>query len=405
MTIGFDGSRAFTQNRTGTENYSYHLLKNLARIDHKNQYIIYIRSGLASQGWTLRGWPSNFQFSIINFPRLWTQLGLAWHTFIDPIDVLFVPAHTVPLIRKPGLKTVMTVHDLGSEYLPKMHQLKQRLYLGFITKFQFKSVSKLIAVSKSTKNDLVKKAGVNPQKIEVVYEGVDRKLFKPVKGLSRAKSRDDALIYSLKQFGLSPYRYFLFVGTIQPRKNLINLIDGYDSYFGPFDNVPKLILAGSKGWLSEEIYAHSRLLSLEDKVKFIGRVSDQQLVALYSGAIALVCPSRYEGFGLPILEALACGCPVITSPSSSMPEVGGKAAIYIKDPLNCNSIAEAMSQLLIREDVPGSQHLSYQKTRSYQVNQKERVKWVSKGQAQLKKFSWDKCAQETLKVFQKLCQR
>lgn len=398
MTIGFDGSRAFTADRTGTENYSYQLLKHLAKIDLENIYYVYVRPGerlpRTPQGDPLRNWPNNFQFKVINLPRLWTQVGLALRTFIDPIDILFTPAHTLPLVRKPGLKTVMTVHDLGSEYLPKMHQLKQRLYLGFITRFQLKSATKLIAVSEATKKDLIEKVGCDAREIEVIYEGVDRKLFKPVKG--------DALIYSLKQFELSPQGYFLFVGTIQPRKNIINLIDGYDSYFGPFDNVPKLILAGSRGWLSEEIYARIKLLSLENKVKFIGRVSDKELAALYSGAIGLVLPSLFEGFGLPILEAFACDCPAITSSSSSMPEVGGKAAIYIKDPLNCNSIAEAMSQLLIREDVPGSQHLSYQKTRSYQVNQKERVKWVSKGQTQLKKFSWEKCARETLKVLEEI---
>src|SRR5207237_7560003 len=123
-------------------------------------------------------WPDNFKFQTINWPRLWTQAGLAWQTFRDDLDVLFVPAHTLPLIRKPGLKTVVTVHDLGSEYLPSMHQIKQRLYLGFMQKYQLKRASKLIAVSKATKEDLIKRIGIAPDKTTVVYEGFDSKLFK-----------------------------------------------------------------------------------------------------------------------------------------------------------------------------------------------------------------------------------
>ena len=167
MIIGFDASRAFLKDRSGTENYSFQLLKALAKIDHKNIYKVYLRS----QGRTLRGWPSNFQFSIINFKFLWTQGGLALQTFKDKLDVLFVPAHTLPIIRKPGLKTVVTVHDLGSEYLPQMHQIKQRLYLSFMQKMQLKGVNKIIAVSKATKADLIK-SGVKESKIKVIYEGV-----------------------------------------------------------------------------------------------------------------------------------------------------------------------------------------------------------------------------------------
>ncbi|MBI2330411.1 hypothetical protein HYU94_03395 [Candidatus Daviesbacteria bacterium] len=108
MIIGFDGSRAFDENRTGTENYSYQLLKALARLDQNNSYIVYTRSKVIEK------FPQNFLFKEINWPRFWTQGGFAFQTFIDKLDILFVPAHTLPLIRKPGLKTVITVHDLGS---------------------------------------------------------------------------------------------------------------------------------------------------------------------------------------------------------------------------------------------------------------------------------------------------
>lgn len=338
MTIGFDGSRAFLGERTGTENYSFQLLKTLRTIDRKNQYIIYTRK-------------------TIPWPRLWTQGGLALQTFKDNLDVLFVPAHTLPIIRKPGLKTVVTVHDLGSEYLPQMHQLKQRLYLGFMQRYQLSSVTRIIAVSKATKNDLVEKVGIDPKKIEVIYEGYDKKLFKPTKA--------DVLVNSLSQ-------YFLFVGTVQPRKNLERIIRAISHLGGGI----KLAIVGSKGWMSDSIYK----IGKQHKVKFLGRVEDKDLPGLYSGAVALVFPSLFEGFGLPILEAQACGCPVITSNISSMPEVADKGAIYV-NPYSVDDIVVGLKKM---ED------------------RKLRMEMIKRGFENIKRFSWDKCARETLGVFENL---
>jgi glycosyltransferase involved in cell wall biosynthesis len=361
MLIGFDGSRAFNKDRTGTENYSYQLLLHLSKIDRENTYLVYLRPGAQVNR---EDWPSNFQFSIINFPRLWTQIGLALRTFKDPLDLLFVPSHTLPLIRSPFIKTVMSVHDLGAEYLPWTHQIKQRLYLSFITNFQLKSATKLIAVSQATKEDLVKKVGVKKEMITVVYEGVDRNLFKPKEGV--------VLSNSLKQFGVVPGGYFLFVGTIQPRKNLERLIRAYAQA-----NVePELVLVGAKGWLSDKIYKLPKKLGIEDRVKFLGRVEDTKLPALYSGAQAFLFPSLFEGFGLPILEAFSCNCPVLTSKTSSMPEVAGKAAILI-DPYDIDSISDGIKKTM-GKDI--------------------RSKLIKEGREQLKQFSWESAAQKTLGV-------
>ncbi len=352
MTIGFDGSRAFIKNRSGTENYSFQLLKALSKIDHKNIYKVYLRS----QGETLRSWPDNFQFKEIKWTRLWTQGGLSLQTFKDKLDVLFVPAHTLPVIRRPGLKTVVTVHDLGSEYLPQMHQIKQRLYLSFMQKYQLKTATKIIAVSKATKEDLIKKIGLDPQKISVIYEGYDNILFKP------------------KAHTLNPNPYFLFVGTVQPRKNLERVIRAFSRQSSDI----RLIIAGSKGWLSDEIYALPKKLGIEDRVKFLGYVLDEKLPELYSGAIALVFPSLFEGFGLPILEAQVCGCPVITSNVSSMPEIAGKGAILV-NPYDVDDIVKAMKRI---------------------KNKELRIKLIKAGFENVKRFSWEKCARETLRVLE-----
>ena len=360
MIIGFDASRAFCKERTGTENYSYQLLKALADLDQKNHYIIYLRP----QEESLCGWPGNFQFKKINWPRFWTQGGLALETFTDNLDVLFVPAHTLPVLRRPGLKTVVTVHDLGSEYLPSLHQLKQRLYLGFMQKIQLKGATKIIAVSKATRDDLIKKTGINRQKISVVYEGYNKE-FKSVK--------HDALVNTLTYYKPRPQEYYFFVGTVQPRKNIGRMIKAFCSVQGDF----KLVIAGQKGWLSDKIFKLPENAPVE-RIKFLGYVPDNDLAALYSGARAFCYPSLFEGFGLPVLEAQAAGCPVLTSNLSSMPEVAGEGAIYV-DPYNTHDIVKGMEKL---------------------KNKEERIKLIQKGFENIKRFSWEQCAEETLNVLQ-----
>jgi glycosyltransferase involved in cell wall biosynthesis len=414
MVIGIDGSRAFVNGRTGTENYSYQLLKALSKIDIQNSYLIYLRPEFDHPG----KWPLNFKFKTLNYPRLWTQVGLSKATFEDKLDVLFVPSHTLPLVRMPGLKTVITVHDLGAEYLPGMHQLKQVLYLKLMTDYQLKTASKIISVSQATKGDLMKRAGIPSEKIEVVYEGVDQSIFKQV--------GNDAVNDIVKKFDLDRGKYFLFVGTIQPRKNLERLIKGFALFVksqnlktGPaapvsrrmssvasfpagmrqepssasplFTNKTlnfKLVLVGKKGWKSDAIYNLPKELGIGDWVRFLppeeghaGRISDEDLVSLYNGAAALAYPSLFEGFGLPILEAFACGCPVITSNLSSMPEVAGGAALFV-DPYKEEEIAEAMLKIM--------------------KNDKQRNNLIQLGLRRIKEFSWKKAAEQTLKVLEEV---
>lgn len=380
MNIGFDASRVFNKNKTGTENYSYQILRNLSKLDHTNNYYIYLRPGSTIS----EKWPGNFKFITIPYPRLWTQAGLALQTFKNPLDVLFIPAHTLPLARKPRLKTIVTVHDLGAEYLPKTHQLKQRLYLNFMTHHQLKSATHLIAVSKSTKDDLIKKVGVAEDKISVIYEGYNQELFKPVK--------NDILRDILKQYKLEKWQYFLFIGTIQPRKNLERLIRAYAQFINngpgkvsggakkrqdPEHTIPILVLAGSKGWLSDEIYQLPKQLGIENQVKFLGYVPDKDLPALYSGAKAFLYPSLFEGFGLPILEAFSCGCPVLTSTTSSIPEVAGEAAVFV-DPYSVDDICQGIKKIA--------------------TNEKLQKQLTAKGSKQIKNFNWEKAAKETLRV-------
>lgn len=371
MVIGFDGSRAFLKDKTGTENYSFQLLRNLSYIDIENEYYVYLR-GLPDNE-AIQGWPANFRFKVLNYPRFWTQIGLSRQTFKDPLDVLFVPAHTIPLIIKPGLKTVMTVHDLGSEYLPAAHQFKQALYLKWITKYQFDTVTRLIAVSESTKKDLIEKAKIRSSKISVVYEGVDTSFFN-IESVTDLNSK-------LRLYDIEKDMYFLFVGTIQPRKNIERLMFAYAQLVKTRSKIPDLVLAGGRGWKHDQLYRMPKKLGLESKIKFLGRVSDSDLANLYKGACGLVYPSLFEGFGLPIAEAFASGCPVITSNVSSMPEIAGNAAILV-DPGSTNQITAAMLSLL--------------------DDGKLKKKLVKLGLERVQNFSWEKCASETLKIFEQV---
>ncbi len=364
MKIGIDASKISISQKTGTENYAYNLIRELLRLDHRNDYILYLREDPPD---FVKDHP-NVSTKKIPLPRLWTQAGLASEVLFSPPDVLFVPAHTMPVVHRPGLKTVVTIHDLGAEFLEQYHQFPQKLYLNRSTEYVAKFASHLIAVSEATKKDLTDKLTVNPERVSVIYEGWDRELFhKPTIAEVRIIREKYRLIDD----------YLIFVGTIQPRKNLERLIEAFAKAKIGLD----LVLVGKKGWLSEPIYNAPKKFGVSDRVKFLGHVPSADLPGLYGGARALTFPSLYEGFGLPVLEALACGTVVLTSDSTSLPEVGGEAALYV-NPLDMSSIRRGI------EDIA--------------TNNKLRDKLLSEGINQVQKFSWDKAAKETLAVFEKV---
>jgi glycosyltransferase involved in cell wall biosynthesis len=373
MFIGVDGSEAFVKNKTGVENYAFQILLNLSKLDQKNRYLIYLdRRSNEIQG----EWPENFKFKFLHWPLMWTQLGLALQTYLDHLDLLFIPGHTLPILKNPFLKSVVTVHDLGAEYLPAYHQWKQRLYLGLMTKLQIRFATKIIAVSEATKKDLVNKIGIKGSKIQVIYEAlVPEAPIIPRKG-DRTQPQDSIF----KQFDIEKGNYFLFVGTIQPRKNLVRVIEAFNQVSQSTSSL-KLVFVGKKGWLSDEIYEQPRKLGIEDKVVFTGRLPDQDVHVLYMNALAVVYPSLFEGFGLPILEAFEAGAPVLTSNVSSMPEIAGDAALLV-DPYSAKEIAAGMRKLY--------------------ADKKLRQELVKKGQEQLKKFSWEKAARQTLQLFESI---
>jgi glycosyltransferase involved in cell wall biosynthesis len=363
MLVGIDASRSVAARRTGTENYSHHLIQELLHLGGAHRFRLYFNQapspGLFSGG---------AEHRIIPFPRLWTHLRLSWEVIRFPPDVLFVPSHVVPLGHPP--RTVVTVHDLGYHYHPEAHTLFQNLYLRWSTRYSARTASRVLADSEATRADLIRYYHVPEAKIAVVYPGRDETL---------AAVRDpDVLAATRARYGLVP-SYLLYVGTLHPRKNLVRLIQAFASVLDVAPAGLQLVLAGQKGWLYDEILVQVRKLGLEDRVVLTGYVPDDDLPALLSGALAFVYPSLYEGFGFPVLEAMACDTPVVCSDVSSLPEVAGDAALLV-DPLDVEGMAEALARVIADEGL--------------------RRDLAARGARQMQRFSWQRCAEDTLHVLE-----
>src|SRR2546429_98716 len=327
MKIGIDASKISVSEKTGTENYSYNLIRELVK-DERDDFVLYLKGD--KPDFVINN--ERIEIKKIGWPRLWTQIGLASEVALNPPDVLFVPSHTMPILHRPSLRTVVTIHDLGAEFLPQYHQFPQKLYLNRTTEYVAKYATHLIAVSEATKRDLMTKLGVPARRITVVYESWDRELFHEPsqEEVGRVKKK-----YKLEK------DYLLFVGTIQPRKNLERLIEAFAGARVSQD----LVLAGKPGWMNEPIYMAARRSGMGNRVKFVNHVPNADLPGLYGGATALTFPSLYEGFGIPVLEAMACGTVVLTSSTSSLPEVGGDAALYV-EPEKVESIRAGIEEIV-----------------------------------------------------------
>ncbi len=355
MRIGIDASRTTVARRTGTEVYSLAITRALLQLDTGHSWELYFRDDPPPDLFP----SSRAERIVIRQPRLWTHLGLSARLRRAPPDCLFVPAHTLPLYHP--CPSVVTVHDLGYLHFPEAHPIRQRLYLDASTRFSALSATALIADSEATRRDLVQHYRVPETKAAVVYPGLDASL-KPV--------RDTGRLAALRQKHGLPERFVLHVGTIQPRKNLARLIEACDSVH------IALVLAGRLGWMAEAIYQKGRARG----VCFLDYVADDDLAALYSAAALYVCPSLYEGFGFTVLEAMACGTPVVCSDGGSLPEVAGEAALVVPAS-DAQVLAEAVRRSLADESL--------------------RRDLIAKGLRNVERFSWNRAAQQTLAVIEK----
>ena len=343
--------------RTGTENYARRLIEAMLAAGGERRFRLYFRDAPPAGAFV------GAEQRVIPCPRLWTHLRLSYELVSRPRpDVLFVPAHVLPLAHP--LPTVVTVHDLGYRYYPGAHPARPRLYLDWSTRFSARAATHVLADSAATQRDLNRFYGVPTEKITVVYPGRDESLARVDPAPARAR------------YGLAP-DYLLHVGTLQPRKNLSRLMDAAASLRARWPGL-QLVLAGQPGWQSGPILAQARAQG--DSVRLLDYVPDEDLPGLYSGARAFVFPSLYEGFGFPVLEAMACGAPVVCANTSSLPEVASEAALLV-DPEDTAALAGAIGRLL--EDAPLRERLT------------------AMGLEQVRKFSWERAAKETLAILDK----
>lgn len=367
LTLGIDASRAARARRTGTETYSLEIIKALAKYAPNHLRLRLYTPHLPQH----TDWPDSAQVEtrVIPWPRVWTHLRLAAELRQHPPDRLFVPAHVLPLYCP--VPAIVTVHDLGYKHYPAAHRPFDRGYLDWTTRRHTRVAQHIVADSQATKQDLIDFYRADPQRISVVYLGREESLT----------CVDDPLIIERikAKYGIEG-DYLLYLGTLHPRKNLVRLIEAFQLAAPQLPPALKLVIAGQKGWLYDEIFTRVQSLGLTGRILFPGYVDDADKPALLTGALVYVFPSLYEGFGLPVLEAMACQTPVLTSRVSSLPEVAGDAALLV-DPHSSNDIAAGLVRLVGDADL--------------------RHQLVERGLRQIEKFSWEKAAKQILEILAK----
>lgn len=350
--------------------YMENLIKGLAEIDQINEYQLFIREPILTYFKVDR---PNFKYVIIpNYPLairvIWEQIVLPIRLLFSGSKVLHSPHYTTPLFGW-WFKRVVTFPDMTFFLFPKKHLRFKVIYFWIMIRLSSVIADAIISISHSTTKDISRLLKSDQRKLKTIPLAVARSYRSDISAEQ---------IESVRQHYNLPNKYLLFVGTIEPRKNVKCLVDAYLSLGKTYKDTYKLVLVGRKGWHYEDLFDYLDNHPEKDCIVFTGYVAENDLPAIYNGASLFVYPSFYEGFGIPVLEALACGIPTITANTSSLPEVAGEAALLV-DPQRPEDITNAITTVLADP---------------------ERVKMmVKKGLAQAASFSWEKCARETQAIY------
>jgi glycosyltransferase involved in cell wall biosynthesis len=368
MRIGINASK-ISDVHTGVGRYTSNLCRYIIKTGSENDYYFYIPGRMGNaimidiKGTHLEKPTASIRNNTLRI--LWEQMALPIYSRKDRLDLFHYTDHALSLLfRKCPI--VITVHDIAYIRFPDLLNKSRQIYKKYILRESIKRASIIIADSYSTKRDIVEFFGINEKKIKVVHLGVESR-FRPVSNVEE---------YRLKN--KLPSKMILNVGTLEPRKNVVTLMKAFRKLMEKGFDGYKLVIAGDKGWLYEEIFKEVDRSDLKHEILFLGVVRDADLPMLYNCADMFVYPSLYEGFGLPPLEAMACGIPVITSNTSSLPEVIGNAGIMV-DPGDVNSLSEAMYNVLEDKEL--------------------RSQMSKNGLKRAKLFSWEKAAKEILEIY------
>lgn len=356
MIIGIDGIEANVEQKVGVSVYTTQLLSYFhSQADRDTQFVVYLRSAPVAN---LPKENNYFKYEIVPQKGLWRDLFFPIHLYLHKkIDVLFCPAHYIP--RFCPVPTVVTIHDVAYEFFPNEFKKEDLYKLKNWTRDAVRKARNVIAVSKTTAADLQKVYDVPAEKITTVYNGY----------ASIEESSDE----SLQSFGLKPKKYFLYIGTLQPRKNIPTLIQAFAEFHKTHPDI-HLALVGRKGWMYDSIFEEVIRLKLEKAVTFTGYVKSVE--KFYTNALAYILPSLYEGFGMPVIEAMYYGCPVIVSQTSALEEVADGACLSFP-PHDTMALAQTLEKVLVPS---------------------VRQTLIEKGKERAKEFSWKKTAQKTLDI-------
>lgn len=405
MIIGIDASRATKIRKTGTEYYAEQVIYHISKIDHRNQYILFseVRPPAGS---LLVKLPKNFRWKIIPSSFLWTQIKLSWYMLFykNKLDVLFIPSHTIPLIYPK--KTVVTIHDFGFEYKPELYAkkpigpdniiIKKLLEIGariatlgkygnseydyhrWAMRHAVDKSAYLITDSKDTKKDAIKLYNAPPNKITTIPLAYDKKKFTT---LSKTNHKKESLKLTEK---LKPYLFF--VSRLEEKKNVYNMLRAYINLKTAKKIPHKFVLAGMPGLGYEKI--KKLILNQPENIRRdiveLGYVPDRKLPMYLQNADVFFFCTNFEGFGIPVIEAQACGIPVVCSNITSLPEIAGHGAM-LADPNSVDQMANALYKVI--------------------SNRKLHADLIKKGYTNIKRFSWEKCARETLNVISKAAEK
>jgi glycosyltransferase involved in cell wall biosynthesis len=374
MRIAIDGNEANIGIKVGISEYAFELLKQFRQFQMSDlTYEVYLKdrpqNDMPKEG-------ERWQYRVFGPKKLWTQwrLPLDLYTHMPRPDVFFTPSHYAP--RFSPVPTVISIMDVSYLRFPELFHSSDLYQLQHWTKYSVSNAKAVLTISNSSKNDIIKSYGIHLDRVHVIYPGIKQIVNRNEQRVTMKELKE--------KYGLSD-NFILFVGTLQPRKNIERLIESFSIVLR--DNKQKnlqLVIVGKKGWLYEPILESPQKYGVKDSVKFLDYIPDEDLPALYKDAICYVLPSLYEGFGLPVLEAMKYDCPVITSNVSSLPEAGGDAALYV-DPTDVNNIADTIIKLI--------------------GNEKLREELIEKGRKQINKFSWEKAAKETLSVLKEVAKQ
>jgi glycosyltransferase involved in cell wall biosynthesis len=354
--------------KVGMGKYIVELANRLPLIDQQNTYYFY--SSEHNQKY-FKWNPNNIIInkipSLLSIPFLkilLEQLYIPYHLWRNDINCYHSTGFTLPFFKPKKTRYIVTIADMTFFSHPEYHIWWKNLYFRYMIPKALRKADKIITISNNTKNDIIKTIGIAPQKIKTIYLGVDT-----------APLNNNALDHYNIHFP-----YILFVGMLEPRKNVIGLIQAYAALKNKKNH--KLVIIGKKGWMYEQIFHVVKKLHIEEEVLFFGYVPDYYLPQLYQAASCFVYPSFYEGFGIPVLEAMAYGCPVITSKNSSMEEIAKGVALLV-DPFNKKAIMNAINFILTHKE--------------------KRVKMRNKGFNHVKKFRWETMAEETKELYDSVC--